>query len=72
MPCTYSRARSDRLKQSVFQTLKIVSLIPRRAVEQNSRLISLLKGLTVHVDDEGLEKIKELMDSVCLENWMRH
>jgi hypothetical protein len=39
---------------------------PRRAIEQKSRLISLLKELTVHVDDGGQEKIKELLDSVCL------
>ena len=38
---------------------------PSRAIEQNSRLIALLKGLTVHVDHSGHQKINEVLNLVC-------
>jgi len=48
MPCVYSQARKDRLKE---------------AIEQNGRLIALLKDLTAHVDDSGQKKIGEFLDA---------
>ena len=44
MSCTYSQARSDRLEESVSQTLKIASSIP---VELSSRTVGSFRFWTI-------------------------
>lgn len=66
VPCVYSKARKDRLKEFVSRALGDCQLIPGRATEQNSQLIALLKDLNAHVDDEGQKKIDKLFNSVYL------
>ncbi|CAI6315056.1 unnamed protein product [Periconia digitata] len=49
VPCTYSQARKDRLKD---------------ATKQIDQLVTLLADLNAHVDVSGQQKIYELLDSI--------
>lgn len=57
VPCIYSRARRDLLKE---------------ATDQNSQLIALLKDLSLRIDPGEKGKIEGLLDSVWLLNCADH